>query len=50
MNSVIFVPNTPGSSLGKNMRDGKEKMERTTGYRMKIVERAGDSLEGLVHR
>ena len=50
MKSVIFVTQTPSSILAKNMREGEEMLERTTGYKMKIVERAGDSLEGLLHR
>ena len=48
--SVIFLTQTPSSILAKNMREGEEMMEKTTGYRLKIVERAGDSLEGLLHR
>ena len=32
------------------MREGEEMLEKTTGYKMKIVERAGDSLESLLHR
>ena len=48
--SVIFVPHTPGSALAKNMREGEIMLEKTTGYKMKIVERAGDSLENLLHR
>ena len=32
------------------MREEEEMMERITGYRLKIVERAGDSLEGLLHK
>ena len=48
--SVIFITNTPNSILAKNLREGEEMLEKTTGYKMKIVERAGDSLEGLLHR
>ena len=29
--SVIFVPNTPGSNLAKNMREGEEIMEKKLG-------------------
>ena len=50
MKSVIFVPHTPYSTLAKRMREGEEMLVKTTGYKMKIVERAGDSLEGLLHR
>ena len=48
--SVIFVPHTQGSKLAKALREEEEMMERITGYRLKIVERAGDSLEGLLHK
>lgn len=48
--SVIFVPHTPGSSLAKDMREGEIMLEKTTGYKLEIVERAGDSLEVLLHR
>ena len=50
MKSVIFVPQTHNSELAKKMREGEDLLEKTTGYKMKIVERAGDSLEGLLHK
>ena len=48
--SVIFVPQTHNSELTQKMREGDDLLEKTKGYKMKIVERAGDSLEGLLHK
>ena len=48
--SVIFVQQTRGSGLAKKMREEEEMLEKLTGYRLKVVERAGDSLEGLLHK
>ena len=48
--SVIFVPHTHGSSLAKSMREGEEMTEKKTGYSLKVVERVGDFLEGLLQR
>ena len=42
--------NTQGSSLAKALREEEEMMEKITGYKLKIVERAGDSLGGLLHK
>ena len=48
--SVVYVQQTRGSNLAKKMREEEEMLEKLTGYRLKVVERAGDSLEGLLHR
>jgi hypothetical protein len=48
--SVVYVQHTLGSSLAKALREEEEIIENATGYKLKIVERAGDSLEGLLHK
>ena len=44
----MFVPFTAGSKLVKNLREAEEKLGSMTGYRMKLVEKAGDKLEDLL--
>ena len=46
--AVMFVPFTPGSRLAKNLREAEEKLGSLTGYRLKMVEKAGDKLENLL--
>ena len=46
--AVMFVPFTQGSHLAKNLRDAEEKLGSITGFRLKLVERAGDKLEDLL--
>ena len=50
--SVIYVQHTIERKLARKMREEEEMLERLTGYtyRLKVVERAGDSLESLLHR
>ena len=43
--AVMFVPYTPGSELAKRMRTAEEMLQDMTGYRLKIVERAGLKLK-----
>ena len=45
-----FVPYTAGSELARRMRDAEEKLLEMTGYKMKIVERAGLKLEDILHK
>ena len=42
--AVMFVPYTVGSILAKKMRDAENTLQEMTGYRLKIVERAGTKL------
>ena len=42
--SVIYVQHTRGSNLAKALREEEEAVDKITGYKLKIVERAGDSL------
>ena len=44
----MFIPFTTGSRLAKNMREAVEKLGSMTGYRVKLVEKAGDKLEDLL--
>ena len=46
--AVMFVPFTVGTKLAKNLRDAEEKLGSMTGYRLKLVEKAGDKLEDLL--
>jgi hypothetical protein len=46
--AVMFVPFTAGSKLAKDLRDAEEKLGSMTGYRLKLVEKAGDKLEDLL--
>ena len=44
--SVIFVPATPGSQLQKQY----ERQIRSERFRVKVVEKAGESLKGILQR
>ena len=46
---MMFVPYTPYSELARRMRESEEKMEGLTGYKLKIVERAGMKIVDLLH-
>ena len=46
--AVMFVPYTVGSKLAKKMREAENTMQDMTGYRLKIVERAGTKLEDML--
>ena len=48
--AVVFVPRTRGGELARELRDKEYELEKLTGYRLKIVERAGVSLERLLHQ
>ena len=48
--TVLFVPYTIGSILAKRLREAEEGLKGTTGYKIKIVERAGTKLEDLLCR
>ena len=43
--TVMFVPYTEGSELAKRLREAEQKIQDMTGYRLKIVERAGTKLQ-----
>ena len=46
----MFVPRTKGDLLAKRLRLKEEKLAEITGYKIKIVERAGKKAERLVHK
>ena len=48
--AVIFVPFTPGSALAKELREVEEMLEKLSGTRFKIVERAGIQLQRVISR
>ena len=47
--AVMFVPYTVGIELAKRLRDAKAKIQDMTGYRLRIVERAGLKLEDILN-
>ena len=46
--AVLFVPYTCHSGLAKKLREAEEKLADLTGYKLKIVERAGTKLVDLL--
>ena len=46
----MFIPYTAHSELAVRMRENKVKMEKVTGYRLKIVEKGGTKLIDLLHK
>ena len=42
---VLFVPHTPGSVLAKELRENEEKLFQLTGWKVKVVERSGTTLQ-----
>ena len=46
--SVIFIPFTPNSSLAKELREVEDYMEKLTGSRIKIVEKAGVQIKQVL--
>ena len=48
--AVIFVPFTPGCALAKELREVEEMLEKLSGTRFKIVERAGIQLQRVISR
>jgi hypothetical protein len=48
--AMMFVPYTAHSGLAMRMRENEEKMEKKTGYRLKIVEKGGTKLIDLLHK
>ena len=43
--AVLFAPYTRNSALTMKLREAEEKLATLTGYKLKIVERAGTKLE-----
>ena len=48
--AVIMVPFTKGAELAKRVRQYEMMAREQTGWYLKVVERAGDSLTDLLHR
>ena len=46
--AVMFIPYTNGSLLAKKLREQETDMEKLTGYRLKVVERAGTKVENIL--
>ena len=47
---VIFVKHTAHSTLAKRIREGLKLLEKVGSFKIKIVERTGDTLVDLLHR
>ena len=48
--AVIVVPYTKGAELAKRIRQYEMAAKEQSGWYLKVVERAGDSLTDLLHR
>ena len=48
--AVMFTVFTSHSSLAVKMREAEEKLGSLTGYKLKVVERAGTKLEDILHK
>ena len=48
--SLLFVPYTEGGELARRLREEEEKLADVTGYKVKIVERAGQPLKRILHK
>ena len=48
--AVMFVPYTWNSGLAKELRAAEEELFKLTGYKIKIIERSGTTLEELLHK
>ena len=47
--TVLFIPYTNGSELAKLLRDAELDMEKTTGYKVKVVEESGEKIKDILH-
>ena len=47
--SVLFVPRTRRGELAARLRKEEEEISRLTGYKVKIVERSGMKVQGILH-
>ena len=48
--TVLFVPRTPYGELARKLRLAEEAIEKITGDRIKIVEKAGTMLKRVLHK
>ena len=48
--TVLFVPKTPGGEFAKRLKEAESEIEKITGDRIKIVERAGVTVRRLLHK
>ena len=47
--TVLFCPYTKGSELAKMIRGAENDMEKTTGYKIKVVEESGEKIMDILH-
>ena len=47
--TVLFCPYTKGSELAKQIREAETDMEKTTGYKIKVVEESGEKIMDILH-
>ena len=45
--AVLFVEQTPQGELAKKMKEQLQGLEATLGYRIRVVERTGESLKNI---
>ena len=50
ISSVLFVPFTPHGELARRLTEAEKEMEKQTGIRVKIVEKAGTKLIDMLHK
>ena len=48
--TVLFVPKTPGGELARRLKEAEAEIEKITGDRVKVVEKAGVMLKNLLHK
>ena len=48
--AVMFVPRTKNGELARKLREKEMELGKLTGFRLKIVERAGTSIEKMLHK
>ena len=46
--AVLFVPHTHQSGLAKRLKENEESIKNVTGYRVKVVERAGFKIQDIL--
>ena len=46
--AVLFAPYTRNSALAMKLREAEERLATLTGYKLKVVERAGTKLEDIL--
>ena len=48
--AVMFIDQTPQGELARRVRDQLQKLEMTLGFRIKVMEKTGRSLQGIFNQ